>query len=188
MKYLKYLFLLILLFPITAQAVGVEIKPSSLNILYPDNKTSNISIRNISQEPIFVTAQADHFGANIKIKPAEFQLLPDELIKLEISNNFAKEKEGVKNTYISIVSKPLDRQSFNAASGIKIPMTINISESRWKWSGSAVFVISFLFLLLLVVIIKGIMSLFEIPIHKPKWHINLLEHHKKPWYRRIFRR
>lgn len=185
MKYFKYL-LLALLIPNIVLAVGLEVKPSNINILYPDNKEIDLSITNISKEPIFVTAQADHFGDNIEVYPSELQLLPEQVSKLKIVSNFDGHKEGVKNTYISIVSKPLERQSFNAASGIKIPMTINISQSKWRWSGPAVFVISFLFLFLLAVIIQGIVSLFNIRYKKTKFHINLLKQHKKPWYKRIF--
>lgn len=188
MKFFIFLFLSLLFIPKVVLAVGVEVNPAQINILYPDDKETNLAIKNISKEPIFVTVSADHFTKNIEIYPNEFQLLPDENIKLKVNNIFDEEKEGVKNTYISVVSKPLERQSFNAASGIKIPITINISQEKWRWSGYSVFVVSFFFMFLLVVIIHGIMSVFDIRKVKPKWHVNLLIHHKKPWHKRIFRR
>lgn len=188
MRFIITFLSLFFLIPQATLAVGVEVKPSNLEILLPDQKVTELSVANISQEPILVTAQADHFRDNINIYPSEFKLLPEEIIKLNLISDFTGHQEGVKNTYVSIVSKPLDRQSFNAASGIKIPTTITISQTRWEWSGSAVFVISFLFLLLFAVIVQGIISLFEIRYKKPKWHVNLALHHKKPWYRRIFRK
>lgn len=186
MKYFKFLFLLIFFLASAAQAVGVEVKPSNINIIYPDEKETSLSINNISQEPILVSVVTDHFGDSISVQPDEFQLLPDEIIKLKLSLDFENSPEGVKSTYISIVSKPLDRQSFNAATGIKIPMTININKSRWQWSGPSVFVASFLSLLLIIFIIQGILFLLGLRHHSTKWYINLLKHHKKPWYRRIW--
>ncbi|MCD4760607.1 hypothetical protein K8R42_01795, partial [bacterium] len=142
--------------------------------------------RNISAEPIIVFISPDDFVENIIIQPSEIKLLPDEITQLKIQVYFPEEASGIKNTHISVVSRAIDKKSFNAASGIKIPLTVNITKEYFQWSGPVIFVVVFGGLLLLALLVQ---SIFELTKHKKKrrrWpDVNFLHHRRKfPWLKR----
>lgn len=139
----KFLLFLLFLFPSSVQAIGVSISPSRLEILSSDIDKSYLVISNVSQEPILVSVFPDDFKQYIDINPNEFKLVPEEKIKVTIAVDFASQNIGVKKTDISVVSRALDRESFNAASGIKIPLAIYSSSGKFQWSGFLVFIAVF---------------------------------------------
>jgi len=104
--------------------------------------------RNISLEPILVTVFPDDLEEFIKISPVEFELMPEEKTPVNILLDFKQSKSGLKKTDISIISRALEKQSFNAASGIKIPLSIYFDNGLFKWSGLLVFVVVFFSILL----------------------------------------
>jgi len=108
--------LLVVLFglPLTVQAVGLSVSPSSLDIFYPDVLTQKIKIQNISSEPIKIYVRADDFSKEISLEPAEFDLLPQEIALVNISADFNHLSAGVRKTNISVLSQALDKKSFNA--------------------------------------------------------------------------
>lgn len=183
MKWYKCLWLL-LFFPWSAQAVGLSVSPSTLDLLSPDISYQEIVVKNISAEPILVKVYADDFQDNISISPQEFELLPEQLSPVKISANFNSFSPGIKKTNISVLSQAKDKRSFNAISGIKIPTNIYINETYFNWSGPAVFVAVFFGLLF----IWGLSRLFLIIFaKKPKkrgmFSVDFLFHHKKKWYK-----
>jgi len=185
-RLIKSLIFLGLLLPLRSQAVGISVTPPSLDIIFPDTKESHLVITNISQEPVVVSIRPDHFADYIKVIPSEISLLPEEVSKVKIESHFEEFTAGVNNTYISVITKPLDKKSFNAASGLKIPITVHIVQSYWQWSGAIIFIVVFFSLFILALVIQSIFILFKFKKRKRGWlGTNFLIHHKKSsWWRR----
>lgn len=184
MKWYK-LFCLLLFLPFSVQAVGVSVNPSSIHLLSPNISNQEIIVQNISSEPILVKIYADDFKDNIEISHHEFELLPNQVSPVKISADFGSFSPGVKNTNISILSQAKDKRSFNAISGIKIPISIYINKSYFSWSGPAVFVVVFFGLLL----IWGLCRLWLVIFGKKskpfrKLSVDFLFYHRrKRWYK-----
>lgn len=140
---------LIFLLPLHVWALGLAVEPAKIELDYPQNKQEQLKITNISSEPIFVRVQADDLVSNIQIEPSEFNLLPEEIMILELTANFSDQVSAVQKTNLSVISQALHQNSFKAASGIKIPLTINTAKisSFWKW-----LILSFGFLVFAVLV------------------------------------
>ena len=184
MKLFKLVFILFL-FPLSVKAVGLSVTPPSIDLIYPNIVEEKITVKNISSEPVIVGVYADEFSDNLNIYPNEFELWPGQIRPVRISGDFSSYSEGVKKTNISILSKAKDKKSFNAISGIKIPLSIYINGNYFTWSGPAVFIVVFLGLLIIFVLAHVLIFLFRGQPKKYKWPIvNLLVHHKKKkWYK-----
>jgi hypothetical protein len=184
MRFFGILFLVLFLLPLNAKAVGVSVNPSDLDIILPSVTNSHLNIKNISTEPIAVSVYSDDFSEQITIVPNELRLLPDEIGQVKVITNFDNQAKGVKKTNISVVAKAVNKRSFNAASGLKIPLTIHIGEKYWHWTAATVFGTFFVGLLLIGFTIELIFLILR-SRHK-KRHIfghNFLHHHKKRWWK-----
>jgi hypothetical protein len=180
MKWLKFFIISGLFLPFACQAVGVSVEPSELDILYPSQTKYSFTVTNISPEPIIVAAYADAFQENIILQPSEVKLLPNEVTEVVVKANFADQPAGVKSTYISVVSKAVDKRSFNAASGIKLPFSVNITETTWAWSGEVIFVMVFVGLMVLAILVQLVFLIWQAKKKKRHWRgVNLLLHRKK---------
>lgn len=180
-KFLLFLFLFII--PASAQAVGVSVSPASLDLFYPSTKNQYINIQNISDEPVVVYIYADDYKNNFFISPQELELFPDEVSRVKINFDFKSNKTGLKSTDISILTKALDKKSFNAFSGLKIPTTVYITKQKFYWTKEAVFIAVFFGLLIIFGLYKLIILLFSKKKKRKKlWSTNLLKYHKK-WYK-----
>ncbi|MCD4704835.1 hypothetical protein K8R66_02030 [bacterium] len=126
----KIFFIILLLFlPMTTQAVGIAVEPAKLKI-YSSDKEYYLNIENISAEPITVFIYSDDFENNIIIYPDNINLSTQQKTRIKIYTNFSENKEKILSTNISLVSKALNKKSFNASSGIKIPITIYIEKTN----------------------------------------------------------
>ena len=78
----------------------------------------------------------------------------------------------------------MNKKSFNAASGLKIPVTIHISgKSYFQWSGATIFILVFASLMIIYSITEIIVRLFRRK-KKKKWSLNLKKHHRKYFWKR----
>jgi len=180
MKWLKTIIISFLFLPLAGQAIGVSVEPAEFDILYPSQNKNSFTVTNISSEPIIVSVYPDAFQDNISLYPNEIQLLPTEVTEVLINIDFSDQPTGVKSTYISVVSKAVDKRSFNAASGIKLPISINITESAWAWSGEAIFVMVFVSLMVLALLVQLVFLLWQAKKKKHHWRgTNFLLHKKK---------
>jgi len=178
----RILIFLGLFWPLGSLAVGVSVSPSSLDVLFPDIRESYLTVTNISAEPVMVQIELDHFQENIKTEPSEVKLLPEEATKIKLRIDFNGWPTGLENTYLSVVTRALNKKSFNAASGFKIPVTVNITKSYWRWSGAAVFLIVFGGLLIIALMIQVIFSLFKLRRKKKGWlGTNFIFYHRPFW-------
>lgn len=184
MKFFSTLLSILFLLPLTAQAVGLSVSPAKVDIFYPDVLGQKIKIQNISNEPIKIYVRADDFSKELSLTPAEFDLAPQEIGLVTISGDFEHFSSGVRKTNISVLSQALDKKSFNAISGIKVPVSIYITDSYFKWSGPAVFVLVFLGLGIILILAYLLLNVFRFRPKKNKFAgLNFLLHHKKKWYK-----
>lgn len=172
--YWQWIIALMLCWPVSTQAVGVSVSPSSLQITTPSVSDAKLTITNISPEPIRVSIVADDFVGYFKISPSESELIPQESLSVSISGDFSDFDAGVQNTNLSVISQALDKKSFNAASGIKIPVTVNITEKYWQWSKETVFIAVFAGFLLVALVIEAIFWILKSRRKHPKGFVNFL--------------
>lgn len=185
MKFFKIFLFILFFLPLPSQAVGISVQPSTVDLLWPDIVEERLNIKNISKEPIVVHIYVDDFLENINIEPNEFELLPDQVTPVKISGDFSNFSAGVQKTNISVLSKALDKKSFNAISGVKIPLSIYVNKNYFQWSGPAVFVLVFLGVLVIFGFFRVLSRIFGKKKKKgQRFFINLLLHHKKKsWYK-----
>ena len=146
---MKFKVLTILLFAFcflfsfsSAFAIGVGVKPSVLELepKIGQFEKTKILVYNISQEAGVFQVFPDELNKWIKIEPNNFRLEAGETKEVNITI-LAKE-DGRKTTNISVLAKPLDRRSFGASSGIKIPLRLNVKEGKSIFSASILGAIS----------------------------------------------
>ncbi len=184
----KLIIFILLLLPFSAKAIGLSISPSSLDLISPDIKEYSLSIKNISKEPIISHIQVDEYSDNIILNNSEIQLLPEQVTQIKIKTDFSNFEEGIKKTNISVISKALDKKSFNAATGIKVPITIYVSKDYWQWSGQAVFVVTFLGLFIFIGIYYLLLYALLKKRKKKVCSLNFIHLHKKRKWYHIFKR
>lgn len=172
-KFIFSLFFFFLFIP-SVQAVGLTLSPAKIEVLYPAQKKAELIVTNISSEPILVKVYPDNLVKEILLIEPEFTLMPEAKTKIKIDFNFSDHKSKIYQTNLSVVANTLSASSFNAASGIKVPLSISIEPNKIKLS----FIISFVFLVFLLI---GIIFYYyrrkKAFLHR--WHLDFLRLHKK---------
>jgi len=158
-----FTLLLVLLFLMVAQtkAIGIGIKPSYLEVSLNEREkiTTSLRVYNISNEPAQFRIYADELIDWLKITPTEFRLEAQEtkVVKIEVE---AKDS-GRRSTNLSVVGSPLNKSQFNADSGVKVPLRLDVGKSQNKilgnlftfmalWLGASVFIV----LLVIYIVLK----------------------------------
>lgn len=135
LKFVVYagFFIICLLFSSSVQAVGVGVKPKEINLSVKINQETitEILVMNVSAEPAIYQIYPDALEQEIKTEPSDFRLEPDgsQIIKVKV----ILKTPGRFNTNLSIVARPLGNSGLTAASGVKIPITIESSGLPWLW-------------------------------------------------------
>ena len=192
MRVYKILFgLIFLLFlPQAVGAVGVSVEPAYLEIIYSSDKTTDLTVTNVSQEPVIVSIFPDELIEQIQVYPSELNLLPEEVAQIELSFDFDEKVAGIKKASISVVTKALNKRSFNAASGLKIPVTIAIIPNKFQWQASTIFLAVFFGLLLLAILTQLIFILFRPKKSGLAKAIDFVLYHRQArlrrWLKKIF--
>jgi hypothetical protein len=121
-----------LVFTTNAQASGVAVKPSKIEISSAIGQSASASflVINIDSAPALYVIKAESFSRLISIKPDSFQLEPGEnrLVTVEAISVLPY----VFDTNISIVSKALAADSLSASAGVKLPIAVKIILSPWQ--------------------------------------------------------
>ncbi|XOB41183.1 MAG: hypothetical protein ACKKMW_00320 [Candidatus Nealsonbacteria bacterium] len=134
---MKFKILTILLFVFcflfsfdSALAIGIGTKPSFLDLELEvgQPKKAKILIYNISQEAGIFQVFPDELNEWIKIEPSNFRLEAGE--NKEVKITFLAKEEGRKAINLSVLAKPLDRQSFSVNPGVKVPVQLNVEEEN----------------------------------------------------------
>lgn len=124
------LFTAALYLAFSARAVGISVSPKELKISAHANQTVNykLSVKNPSGEVAVFEVYPDDLGMIIKITPASFILESEQ--EKEVNVQVAPREEGILKTNISVVATSVASSSFNAGSGVKIPVEITVGESE----------------------------------------------------------
>lgn len=113
--------------------VGLAVTPSELKVVQtaPENSPAKLIVKNASREVSLFEVYPDDFESIIRASPSSFILEAGEEREVNIQNNFRQ--EGQYRTDISVVARPIAASAFNAAGGMKIPLTVNVNQaSSWR--------------------------------------------------------
>lgn len=176
-KYFIILILISSLYAVGVGAVGVGVKPSYLELTLPAGQVAEakLNIYNVSLEPAQFKIYPDELKDWIKVEPADFRLEASEVkaVKIYIT---AKE-DGKQATNLSVVATPLDKRQFNADSGIKVPVRLNISPGATRlWENIFVFMVLWYLLCLAIICLVVIIV---IKLRKPTLIQRLARRFKK---------
>ncbi len=111
-----------------AYAAGIEVSPAKLDI---DAKKTSVEliVANPTADVQIFQVYADDFEDQIKLSPQSFTLESGarKVVVVTIAASFANLKQdGVFATNISIIGKPLAEGTFSVATGVKVPITVNL--------------------------------------------------------------
>lgn len=122
-----YLAIICALFnPVTADAVGIGVKPKSLNINAGAGRAvkTEMLVMNTGAEPAMYKITPDGLENRINISPADFRLEPDGTQIISVSVKILTPGKYASN--LSVMAKPLSTEGFSASTGVKIPIEINV--------------------------------------------------------------
>lgn len=172
----------------SAQAAGLLVTPNRLDLKTQQNASvqTNFLVKNVSASPQIYQINSDEFVSIIFIQPANFRLEPEESIL--VTTTITPIISGLISTNISIVAEDLDKRKLNAAAGVKLPLTVAVSENpgnRHPVRPAAILIIFFAAMLMIgaggIILQKRKQKSFWRKMAKP---INLLR--PKPWWKKIF--
>jgi len=111
-------------------AVGLSVSPKELKVSSRANETVNYSltVKNPSGEVSVFEVYPDDLTSIIKTTPSSFILESGE--EREVLVQVRARGDGIFKTDISVVATPVAKGSFNAGSGVKIPIQISVGESE----------------------------------------------------------
>jgi hypothetical protein len=172
------------LWPLSTQAAGISVSPAKLDfeLAAGSSLSQNITVENLTAEPVIFRLYADEFGDELVIQPDDFRMEIGEKRKVKITTR--PKKAGLKATNLSIVAQDLDRRKFNVLTGVKVPLTLKVSAGPiHPWLE----VLKKMIIIVSPLAIVAIMVIVLIRRRKRKWYeklgdsIDLLRHHKKWW-------
>ena len=190
MKLKLFLAFIFLFLPLTSQALGISVQPAELEMIIPEKSSDYLTIKNISLEPITVDIYFDAFSQELKTNLSELELLPEESARVQVSFVGDKNKSGVQKTNLSLLARNMDQKKFNAASGLKIPLTIYMPGSSFHWTWPTIATLVFFGFLFLLVVARFFYYFFQFKKRKKKnlWQkINFLGKYRQkkrffPWF------
>ena len=111
-----------------ALAVGLQVNPSKIKLEgnVGEKFQTHLSVSNPSPEVAVFDVYPDSFDLQIKTSPASFVLESGQSREVNISFNFSD--SGQFQTNLSVVARPLSKNSFNASGGVKIPVELIIQN------------------------------------------------------------
>lgn len=132
MKKINLIFLALFLFHVfcfQAEAAGVSVHPDKLNYIMEAKTeiTKSIVVENISDRPVIYNLYVDEMEDQLFLAPANFRLEVGEKRQVKIKASPAY--SGVFATNLSIVTQDLDRRTFNVATGVKVPIVLQVSPA-----------------------------------------------------------
>lgn len=166
MKLIKYTILGIISSVVIGQfayASGLSVTPSKVEhtLSAGEETVITLTIANPTQDVSLVEVYADDFERNISPEVSSFTLEAheDRLVDVTVLFNDA----GTYSTYISVVTKALGDRSFNARSGIKIPVDVTVTEGsvvdhNWVLYGIITFDVVLLGVLIWLIVRKHLAS------------------------------
>ena len=142
-----------LLFGISAQAVGIGVKPQKLDLSVKVGKVTKteILIMNVASQPAMYQIYPDSLSEEITVSPSDFKLNPNanQIVEIEIKIK----RPGLFATNISAVARPLGSGGLVTGSGVKIPITINANGLPVLWIVLMVLLVVCLILIFIVILL-----------------------------------
>jgi len=189
MKLWKLILILSLsLVAVKVEAAGLSVNPGSLSFTLKQGEADEQSfwVENISNKPALVSIYADTLNESFKFQPDTFRL--DPKTRQKVFTSFSIKSKGLFTTNISIVGQDLDRREFNVATGLKLPVKINVLENNTivvLWQQIIILTICGLMVLLgLLMIVRHHRK--KTLLEKAEDKIDLLKHHRKGWFKKLF--
>ncbi|MEK7181187.1 MAG: hypothetical protein AAB738_02550 [Patescibacteria group bacterium] len=153
-----------------ASAVGLEVNPSKIKLegTTGEKFQTYLTVSNPSPEVAVFDVYPDSFDLQIKTSPASFVLESGQSREVSVSFNFSE--SGQFQTNLSVVARPLSKNSFNAGGGVKIPVELTIQNRNplflanimgWFGQNQNPLVGIAAFLIILVFVIFGIKSFLK---------------------------
>ncbi|OGY78953.1 MAG: hypothetical protein A3B74_03620 [Candidatus Kerfeldbacteria bacterium RIFCSPHIGHO2_02_FULL_42_14] len=117
-----------LIHPNIAQAIGVGVTPSHIEITATQDQPteSMITVFNTSDQTALITIQADEFQDRISIAPSTLELLPQKNQKVIIT--VTPKRASALSTHLSIKAQAKNPENFEPNSGIKIPLIVHADQ------------------------------------------------------------
>lgn len=191
--FVKYLLIICGLFIFmivsSAEAVGIGAKPARLDFsgAVDESVKRQLLISNDGSQAALFVLSADDLVAWFVFSPEEFQLWPGET--QTVSVKVMPQADGVHATFISALARPLDRQAFKAAAGLKIPVTITAAAGRPPFNRLFFYSLAGLIIIFLGLIFRQRRQRKSFSRIKEKVKsFNLLPLYRKPWYIRFIRK
>ncbi len=171
-------------------AMGLSVDPARLVGEIRENKKISfvLMVYNDTEDPGIYDVYADDFPDWFEITPAQFRLYPGDNQKVNIE--VKPEKAGSFVVNISVVGRLLNRKSFNAASGLKIPLTLEVVEdgsagSFWYYIISATLII--FILLIFLISCRKKRSFWQKTMTRTEDSVDWLLYHNEKWYHKLIR-
>jgi len=146
-------FIVCLFFGHSTQAVGVGVKPKEIDLTVKIGRetVTEFLVMNVSDQPAIYQVYPDALEGEIKLGPSDFRLEPggSQIVKASIIIS----GPGRYSTNISVVARPLGATGLVAASGVKVPITIDSSGIPIWWLGVGV-VLACLVIIFVLLLIK----------------------------------
>jgi hypothetical protein len=128
-KYYRLLIVGGFFLPLVAGAVGVSVNPARLTIEagVEEERTEIIIVSNPARDVAIFEIFPDEFETMVRVTPTSFVLESGDQKKVtvEVSGKTA----GRFETTLSVLARPLSESAFNAASGVKIPLSFEIAPA-----------------------------------------------------------
>ncbi|MBU1036778.1 hypothetical protein KKF32_01925 [Patescibacteria group bacterium] len=173
---------------LTVSAAGIAVTPTKLFFQseVKSSKTQTLTVKNISPSPLIYNLYSDELTDQIVIQPQSLRLDPTESQRVEIT--IKPRYTGVYITNISILAQNLDKREFNAIAAIKVPLEMRVFPKEGSFLSKMYlwFIISFTALVILLIIFIIISKRKKRSFwQKVGQAVNLLDHHKKPWWKKF---
>lgn len=161
----KILIIFLLLFPLVTFAGGIEVRPSKidLNISASSPVSSDMTIINPTADVQIFEVYADDFQEIITLYPSSFTLEAgaSQNVLVTVQPKDFLNTSRILNTQLSVVSSPLANSRFQANTGIKIPITVTITENESRSYHTQ-------WLFFFFIILAGLFSVFTLLRRKRK--------------------
>lgn len=156
-KILILVLTLVLTIPLTAYTIGVEVKPSKLNLETKLGKaiSRQITIINPTPQTQNFEVYTDNYKQIIEIKPSVFTLEPSQKRMVVVSvrpiQRLLQDEKNIQ-TNISVVAVPEGNSDLKTGAGVKIPVMLNVvsNSAGTDWFEKSVYAVVFIGSLFLV--------------------------------------
>lgn len=128
--------------PFGAQALGVSVTPATVAVsAHPDEPTvARIRVTNPSRDVALFEVYPDELETMVTVTPASFTLESNE--EREVLIRITAQESGQWLTTLSVVGRLMADSSFQAGSGVKVPLTITVSQPSSLFAASIIDLLS----------------------------------------------